>query len=141
MNLFVKYSKEEIEYLLSIVNNDFGFKNPLFKGLLKNEIEEICKYISIENLPDKKVIENYDLIYLINGCVVEVKNKKIIKKYYENSLIGIKSRFLKEEKQSLITLQKSRLIFFDIKDIHNELTSKFYKNLSFYLLSNFSNID
>ena len=138
MNLFIEYSKEEVEYLLSLLNKNYIFNIPLFKGLLKNEIEKICKYISVENLPEKKIIENYDLIWIVDGYLVEVKNKKVIKKYYKNTLIGLKSKFFKEEKKSLVTLKNSTLIFFDIKEIHNEFTSKFYKNLSIYLASNFS---
>ena len=138
MNLFVEYSKEEVEYLLSLTNSNFSFNIPLFNGLMKSEIESICRYISLENLPDKKVIENYDLIWILDGCVIEVKNKVIIKKYYKDALIGFESRFLNEDKKFLITIKKSKLIFFDIKDIHNESTSKFYKNLFTHLISNFS---
>ena len=141
MNLFVEYSKDEVEYLLSLVNEDYEFNIPLFRGLLKSEVEDICKYISIEFLPERHIIKKYDLIWILDGVLVEIENKVVVKKFYKNTLIGFNKRFLKGKNKSLITLKKSKVIFFDIKDIHNELTSKFYKNLTFYLASNFSDLD
>ena len=141
MNLFVEYSKDEVEYLLSLVDEDYEFNIPLFKGLLKSEVEEICKYISIEVLPEKKVIEKFDLIWVLDGVLVELENRVVRRKFYKDTLIGFKNKFLKENKKTLITLKKSKLIFFDIKEIHNELTSKFYKNLTLYFASNFSEVN
>ena len=138
MNLFVKYSDEEVDYLLSLVDNNKRLNNPLFKGILVKEIESICSYFSFEELPEKKVIEDYDLIFVLEGCVVEVEGKKILKKYFKNDIIGIESYFFKNDKKSLITIKKSNLIFFKIKNIHNEITSKFYKNLFLLYASKFS---
>ena len=141
MNLFVNYSKEEVEYILSLTDKNHNLKIPLFKGLLKNEIDNLCKYISIEHLNAKKVVDDYDYIWIIDGCLVEIENKKIIKKFYKNTLIGIKHKLFKEKIKPLVTLKESKLILFDIKDVHNEFSSIFYKNLSIYLGSKFSDID
>lgn len=138
MNLFIEYSQEEVEYLLSLVDNSERLNNLLFKGMSIKEIESICAYFSFEELPEKKVIEDYDLIFIVEGCVVEIKDKKIVKKYLKNDIIGIESCFFKREKKSLITIKKSKLIFFKIKNIHNEITSKFYKNLFLLYASKFS---
>ena len=138
MNLFVEYTKEEIEYLLSLLDKNSKLNNPLFNGISKNEIYSICRYLSFEDLPEKKVIEDYDLIWIVDGCLVEVEGKKILRKFYKNTILGVESRFFKEKKRSLITIKKSKLIFFDIKNIHNEITSKFYKNLFLLYASKFS---
>jgi len=37
------------------VNEDYQFNIPLFKGFLRSKVEEICKYIFIEVLPEKKL--------------------------------------------------------------------------------------
>jgi len=140
MNLFTEYLPEEIDYLLSLVDFKNDIDIPIFKNMSDREINILCRYIKKEKIPPKKFIDNYDLIWIEEGILVEVENKKVIKKYYKNSLIGIEKILgLKYHDKILITYTECELYFFDIKRKHNYYTSKFYKNLAHYLFEHLVN--
>jgi len=132
MNLFVEYTQEEIETLLSLFKKDYK-KIEIFKGMTNFEIDKLCVYIKKEKLPPKKLIENYDYIWVISGNLIEVSStdiKKIKNKYGPKTLIGLNKLFQKNN-NPLIVVNMSELLFFKVKE-HTEFSSKFYKNLLKY---------
>lgn len=133
MNLFVEYTQEEIETLLSLFKKDYA-EVEIFKNMSNYEINELCSYIKKESFNSKKIIEDYDYIWVINGVVIEIdlKTKTNIKKYSSNELIGI-NKLLNKKINPLIVYKESELILFKIKE-HTEFSSKFYKNLVKYCM-------
>jgi len=140
MNLFVEYTKEEVEILLSLFKKNYK-EVEVFEGMTNFEIENLCVYIKKEKLPPKKLVENYDYIWIISGNLVEIdpKTNKIEKKYNSNELVGINTLF-KKENNPLVSVKKSELVFFKINE-HTEYSSKFYKNLAKYFYKKLSEND
>jgi len=131
MNLFVEYTQEEIETLLSLFKKDYG-EIEIFENMTNFEINQLCIYIKKEKFPPKKLIEKYDYIWVIDGNVVEIDSnnrKKIENKYSSGDFIGFNK--LIHKNNPLIIYKESELILFKVKE-HTEYSSKFYKNLLKY---------
>lgn len=132
MNLFVEYTQEEIEVLLSLFKKDYA-EIEIFNQMSNYEINQLCIYIKKEKFPPKKLIENYDFIWIVEGGAIEIdKNDKtkIYQKYKSRDLIGINKLFGKKN-NPVIIYKESDLIVFKIEE-HTEFSSKFYKNLVKY---------
>jgi len=140
MNLFVEYTQEEIETLLSLFEKDYG-EIEIFENMTNFEINQLCIYIKKEKFPPKKLIEKYDYIWVIDGNVVEIDSnnrKKIENKYSSGDIIGLNK--LIEKNNPLIVYKESELILFKVKE-HTEYSSKFYKNLLRYTYKKLSKKD
>jgi len=138
MNLFIEYTKQETELLLSLFRKDYE-NIEIFDGMSNYEINNLCKYIKKEILPPKKIIEKYDFIWILRGKLIEIDAEnltKIYEKYTEGDFIGLDS-LCNKEKNPLVVYSESEVIFFKINE-HSELSSKFYKNLTKYLYKKFS---
>jgi len=141
MNLFVKYTEEEIEFLLSMFKKDYG-EIELFENMTNYEVNKLCVYIRKEKFPPKKLIEEYDFIWIIEGTLVEFDyndRKKVLRKYSSKDLVGINTLF-GEKNNPLLVYKESELVLFKVKE-HNEFSSKFYKNLAKYCYKSLSHDD
>jgi hypothetical protein len=121
VNLFTNYTREEINYLLSLTKSGSSFK--IFNGLSPSEIELILSEKKEFTLHKKKsVIVDRDFLWIKKGEVLLVKEKEITK------LKKNMGAFIKGKNYIILGVSESNILMFDIKG-HNELTSIFYKNV------------
>ena len=141
MNLFVKYTEEEVEFLLSLFKKDYG-EIEIFENMTNYEVNKLCEYIRKEKFPSKKLIEEYDFIWIIEGTLVEFDyndRKKVLRKYSSKDLAGINTLF-GEKNNPLLVYKESELVLFKVKE-HTEFSSKFYKNLAKHCYKSLSQTD
>ncbi len=141
MNLFVKYNEEEIEFLLSLFKKDYG-EIEIFENMTNYEVNKLCVYIKKEKFSSKKLIEEYDFIWVIEGSLIEFDyndRKKVLRKYVAKDLAGINTLFGKKN-NPLLVYKESELVLFKVKE-HTEFSSKFYKNLVKYCYNTLSQKD
>lgn len=118
MNLFTEYTEEEIEFLLSLTNNKYINLKKEVKFLENIDdyvIDKEIKKITVKEFDQKKVIEdNYDLLYVIDGEIVILKDSKIIKKIKNDEVFGI-NKLLHNESYYLVTIKNTKICFMELK--------------------------
>ncbi len=107
--LFVTYTKEEVDFLHSLLKEKFDVNISIFKGVDK---KEFLKY-EYHELKSKQVLKNYDYIWVIDGEIGIIKNNKLIKKIGKNE-----GYFCEKVKGGsyLIALKDSKIVDFDFED-------------------------
>ncbi|WP_459978242.1 hypothetical protein [Nautilia lithotrophica] len=117
MNLFTEYTNEETEFLLSLTNNkytDVKKEVKFLNGIDDFVIDKEIKKIEIKLINKKSVIDTYDIIYLIEGEIVALKENKVLKKIKKDEIFGI-NKFIKKENIYLVTTQDSKICFIEFK--------------------------
>jgi len=113
MNLFTTYSKEEIQFLQEIVNeNSKQLKSmSIFSGLKKDDFSHFYE----KKISKKEIVEKFDFIYVKNGKIGVIKNGKVVKVLKKNNCFGFLNVF-SNDKFILIGAEDSEIILFGIKD-------------------------
>jgi len=121
MNLFTQYTREEINYLLSLTNTKSTIK--IFKGLSSAEVDEILSEKKDIKLSKKQsLVVDKEFLWVKKGEIVLVKDKELLK------LKKDMGAFLKVKGYIIVGVKEAEITMFNIKG-HNELTSIFYKNV------------
>ncbi|ACM93690.1 hypothetical protein NAMH_0165 [Nautilia profundicola AmH] len=121
MNLFTEYTQEETEYLLSLTNNkyiDIKKEVKFLEDIDDYIIDKDIKKIEIKQLNKKSVIDKYEMIYIVEGEVVALKENKILKKIKKDEIFGI-TNLINNENIYLVTVQDSKICFMEFKSKKN----------------------
>jgi len=137
MNLFTKYTQEEINFLLTIRRNKIKEIKDLNKiKYFKNVDKKDFEYIYIKILEKKEILDEYDLLIVMKGKIGVVDNKKIKKIIKNGEIFGIKSLINNNNKNTLIAIENSEVLLFKVKN----KKSQFFYNLLLELIIKFKEI-
>ena len=137
MNLFTKYTQEEINFLLTIRRNKIKEIKDLNKiKYFKNVDKKDFEYIYIKILEKKEILDEYDLLIVMKGKIGVVDNKKIKKIIKNGEIFGIKSLINNNNKNTLIAIENSEVLLFKVKN----KKSQFFYNLLLELLTKYYEI-
>jgi hypothetical protein len=121
MNLFTEYTEEEIQILLSLTNNkykDIKQHIKLLEDLDDYIIDRDVKKLEIKDVPKKSVINNYDMIYVVEGELGIVKDNTLVSKIKKDEIFGIK-KIIENTDYYLVTTKDSKILFIEFKNTKN----------------------
>jgi hypothetical protein len=121
MNLFTEYTEEEILLLLSLTNNkykDIKKEIKLLEDLDDYSIDRDIKKLEIKEVEKKSVINNYDMIYVVEGEVGIVKDNTLVSKIKKDEIFGIK-KIIDDSEYYLVTTKDSKILFIEFKNTKN----------------------
>ncbi|WP_457561377.1 hypothetical protein [Caminibacter sp.] len=125
--LFISYSKEEVDFLLSLFDENINDVSSveMFRNLDKNE------FLKFERLKlnKKDIIKNYTNIWVLKGEIAIVKNGKIVKKISNG---GYFCKMFNDSNEFIIALKKSEIIDFDFDEKNYKVLNEILR----YLLKN-----